>query len=48
MLYLIYTLILIYVTFILVLEFIHEKKWKMQVATAFVLLIFLLRIFQIK
>jgi len=48
MLYLIYTLILVYVTFILVLEFIHEKKWKMQMAIAFVLLIFLLRIFQVK
>lgn len=48
MLYIIYTIILIYVAYILVLEFIHEKKWKTQLATAFVLLIFILRILQIK
>jgi hypothetical protein len=48
MLYIIYTIILVYVAFILVLEFIHERKWKMQLAIAFVLLIFVLRILQIK
>jgi hypothetical protein len=48
MLYLIYTLIMAYVAVILGMEFIHEKKWKMQVAIAFVLLVFALRIFHIK
>jgi hypothetical protein len=48
MLYVIYTIILIYVTVILGIEFYRERKWKMQIAIAFVLLIFLLRILQIK
>lgn len=48
MLYFIYTLILAYIAVVLGLEFIHEKRWKMQIAIAFVLLIFMLRIFQIK
>lgn len=48
MLYIIYTIILIYITVILGIEFYRERKWKMQVAIAFVLLIFLLRILQIK
>ncbi len=48
MLYIIYTIILIYVTVILGIEFFHERKWKMQIAIAFVLLIFILRIIQIK
>ncbi len=48
MLHVIYTLILIYVTFILGIEFVKEKKWKMQMAIAFVLLIFILRILHIK
>lgn len=48
MLYFIYTIILIYVTVILGIEFIKEKKWKTQIAIAVVLLIFVLRILQIK
>ncbi len=48
MLYIIYTIILLYVTVILGIEFYNEKKWKMQIAIAFVLLIFVLRILQIK
>lgn len=48
MLYIIYTIILIYVTVILGIEFYRERKWKMKIAIAFVLLIFLLRILQIK
>ena len=48
MLYIIYTLILLYVTLILGMEFIRERKWKMQMAIAFVLLIFILRILQVK
>lgn len=48
MLYYIYTIILIYVTLILGIEFIEEKKWKSQIAIAVVLLIFVLRILQIK
>ena len=48
MLYILYTLIIAYVTVILGMEFIHEKKWKMQLAIALVLLILALRVFQIK
>lgn len=48
MLHVIYTLILVYITFILGIEFIKEKKWKMQVAIAFVLLVFILRILHVK
>jgi len=48
MLYFIYTVIMAYIAFILGMEFIQEKRWKMQVAIAFVLLIFALRIFQVK
>lgn len=48
MLHVIYTLILIYITIILGIEFFGEKKWKMQIAIAAVLLIFILRILHIK
>jgi hypothetical protein len=48
LLYIIYTLILIYITIVLIIEFFNEKRWKMQLAMAFVLLIFILRILQIK
>jgi len=48
MLYYIYTLILAYVTFVVIIEFLKEKKWKNQLAMAMVLLIFILRILQIK
>jgi len=48
MLHVIYTLILIYVTFILGIEYLKEKNWKMQVAIGLVLLIFILRILHIK
>lgn len=47
-LYIIYTLILIYVTVILFIEFFSEKKWKIKLAIACALLIFVLRILQIK
>lgn len=47
-LYYIYTLIMAYLVFILGMEFFHEKKWKIQLAIAFVLLIFVLRILQVK
>ncbi len=48
MMYLIYTIILAYVTFIVVLEFIKERKWKNKVALAMVLMVFILRLAQIK
>ncbi len=48
MLYYIYTLILAYVTFVVLIEFFREKKWRDQLAMAMVLLIFLLRLLQIK
>ena len=48
LLYILYTVILIYVTTLIFIEFFHEKKWKNQIALAFVLLIFVLRILQIK
>lgn len=48
LLYIIYTIILIYVAAILFIEFFHEKEWKNLIATSFVLLIFILRILQIK
>ncbi len=48
MLYYIYTLILAYVTFVVIIEFLKEKKWRNQLAMAMVLLIFILRILQIK
>lgn len=47
-LYVIYTLILAYVTLIVVLEFLSEKRWKTQIAMIMVLLIFTLRLMQIK
>jgi len=48
MLYYIYTLILAYVTFVVIIEFLKEKKWRNQLAMAMVLLIFILRILQIR
>ena len=48
MLYAIYSLILAFVTFVLSLEFLNEKKWKNQLAMAMVLLVFVLRLLQIK
>lgn len=48
MLYYIYTAILMYITAIIGIEFIKEKRWKMQLAMAMVLLVFMLRILQIK
>jgi hypothetical protein len=47
-LYVIYTLILIYITAVLAIEFYHEKNWKIIIAMSFVLLVFVLRILQIK
>jgi hypothetical protein len=48
MIYYIYTAILAYLTFVIIVEFLNEKKWKNQVAMAMVLLVFILRILQIK
>ena len=46
--YLIYTLILLFVAGITGLEFFKEPKWKNKLAIAMVLLIFVLRLLQIK
>jgi len=46
--YIIYTIILIFVTVILVIEFFKERDWRKLIAVAMVLLVFFLRIFQIK
>lgn len=48
MLYAIYSLILAFVTYVIMLEFIQEKKWKNKLAMAMVLLVFILRLLQIK
>lgn len=48
MLYYIYTLILAFVTYVMAIEFLNEKKWKNQLAMAMVLLVFVLRLLQIK
>ena len=48
MMYFIYTLILIYITGITVVEFFKESKWKNQLAIAMLLLVFILRLLQIK
>jgi hypothetical protein len=48
MLYSIYTLILAFLTYVIGLEFLQEKKWKNQLAMAMVLLVFILRLLQIK
>jgi hypothetical protein len=48
MMYWIYTLILIYITVIIVVEFFKEPKWKNKLAMAMVLLVFILRILQLK
>ncbi len=48
MMYIIYTIILAYITFVIVVEFLREKKWKNKVAMAMVLMIFILRLAQIK
>jgi hypothetical protein len=48
MLYYIYTLILAYVTFVVILEFLKEKKWRNQMAMAMVLIVFILRLLHIK
>ena len=48
MMYYIYTLILAFLTFIVTLEFFREKRWKGKIAMAMVLLVFILRILQIK
>jgi len=46
--YYIYTIILIYITWVIVIEFFKETKWKNQLAIAMVLLVFVLRLLQIK
>ena len=48
MLYAIYTLILAFVTYVITLEFLQEKNWKNKLAMAMVLLVFMLRLLQIK
>lgn len=48
MLYYIYTFILAYVTFVIFLEFLKEKKWRNQIAMAMVLIVFILRLLHIK
>lgn len=48
MLYYVYTVILAYVTFVIVIEFLKEKKWRDQIAMAMVLTVFILRLLQIK
>lgn len=48
MLYAIYSLILAFVTYVITLEFIQGKKWKNKLAMAMVLLVFILRLLQIK
>ncbi len=48
MLYYVYTIILAYVTFVIILEFMKEKRWRNQLAMAMVLLVFILRLFHIK
>ncbi|MDX9929653.1 MAG: hypothetical protein RBS37_07360 [Bacteroidales bacterium] len=47
-LHIIYIIILAYLTVIIALEFWHEKRWKLQIAMAMVLLVFILRLLQIK
>jgi len=47
-LYIIYTLILTFLSSLLIIAFFREKSWKNQLSIAIVLLIFLLRILQIK
>jgi hypothetical protein len=46
--YIIYSVILLYITIILVLEFFREKDWRKLVAVSMVLLVFTLRLLQIK
>ena len=46
--YYIYTLILVYITAMIAIEFFKESKWKNKLAMAMVLLVFVLRLLQIK
>lgn len=48
MLYWIYTAILAYLSLVLIIEFVREKKWLQQVMIVLVLIPFVLRILQIK
>ena len=47
-LYIIYTIILLFLSILLFIDFFREKSWKKQLSIAFILLIFVLRILQIK
>ena len=47
-LYIIYTVILLYITIVLFIDFFRERNWKKQLSIAIVLLIFVLRLMQIK
>ncbi|MEN8155893.1 MAG: hypothetical protein ABFS10_03005 [Bacteroidota bacterium] len=46
--YIIYSLILLFITVILVMEFFKERDWRKLVAVSMVLLVFVLRLLQIK
>lgn len=46
--YIIYSIILLFVTIILVLEFLKERDWRKLLAVSMVLLVFVLRLLQIK
>jgi hypothetical protein len=46
--YIIYTIILLFITVILVIEFVKEKNWRNLLAISMVLLVFILRLLQIK
>ncbi len=46
--YIIYTIILAYITFVVFLEFFKEKRWQSKIAIAMVLMVFILRLAQIK
>lgn len=48
MLYWIYTIILAFLTGLLFMDFFREEKWQKQIALAMVLMIFVLRILQVK
>lgn len=47
-LYIVYTIILLYLAVVVALEFFSEKRWKNQIAIVMVLLIFTMRLLQVK
>lgn len=46
--YIIYSIILLFVTVILVLEFLKERDWRKLIAISMVLMVFIIRLLQIK